>query len=985
MAARFKVLGRTRLLVGDRFDDRWGERFDRALLAVLLLHPGQPVAADELVEWLRPDTEPPALSTLQESAARIAAALRRMAEPPILVVQRDSYRIDVDPLDVDIVEFRELTSRARLLGRSGGHAAARDLLKSALDTWSEPLGDLRGPTAARWRREVADGIWLAAQCDLLGELAALGEYAEVLWIIDNLPAGHEHDVRIMKRRLEAMVGLERRDDVDSYLVRHRAAVAEAEQTELNAFNDALRRQAAGVPQPPESGLAPAVPRLRPPDVPDLVGRDAVLDQLDALADGPAHTVITVDGEPGVGKTALVLRWAHRAAHRFPGGQCYIDLGGVGAGRRVTPTTVVTGLLGHFDVNAELIPSAEARARKLRDLLSGRRAVIVLDDAADGEHVLPLLDQLPCLLVIISRQRLSRLADHGAVRLSVPPLSYTHAARWLGGKLGPRAWTEPGELAALTKLCDGNALALHVVAEHAASKPELRVAEIVDELRTGAALLDLGADADHRGSVRAAFSASYLALDAPTRRLFRLLGVHPGPTIGVEAAAALTGQAAHVVAPLLDTLVNHHLLVAADTRRRYQFHDLLRAFAAACANIDEERRAAERRMLNFYHHGLLRAEEIIFPDRPRESVEDLLPGVPELAFDESSAISWCVRERINITFAVRLAVDREFHDYATHMPNATEILYRLGYVEEVEALLTIAIESARKTGNPSGLANLHLNLAHILISRRDFDPALDHLLAAQRLYEQLGNAVGAASVVVNHARVWIEQGEYEMGISRLRDALDTFRREDAIGSEIPTLRRLADAYRRFHRYAEAIDVAHEALRLTDRTNNESNRADGLAELCAAHCDNGDLTRAQRSAEEALSIFVRLNRLAEAGRVSAVLARVHLARKNDATAARHARHAAGFCAAGTDLNGRAIAEELLAESLYRQGRHQEAMTALSVAWGIFQDLGDSRADDVRARLTQITVSLPLVAPQRDATPRTVTHDRQLAPGDGHRNAL
>ncbi|HEY7200433.1 MAG TPA: helix-turn-helix domain-containing protein [Candidatus Dormibacteraeota bacterium] len=188
---------------------------------------------------------------------------------------------------------------------------------------------------------------------------------------------------------------------------------------------AAARGEAAAPAP----AAGCVPRQLPADVPGFAGRGEQLRRLDAvLAEGGAAGAVVISaiaGAGGVGKTALAVHWAHRAADRFPDGQLYIDLGGRAPGPPTTSIQALALLLRGLGVAGDRVPEElEAAAARYRSLLAGRRLLVVLDDARDAEQVRPLLPGTPgCVVVVTSRDRLSGLvAIHGAHRILLGPLA-----------------------------------------------------------------------------------------------------------------------------------------------------------------------------------------------------------------------------------------------------------------------------------------------------------------------------------------------------------------------------------------------------------------------------------------------------------------------------------------------------------------------------------------------------------------------------------
>src|SRR5437868_15263679 len=120
---------------------------------------------------------------------------------------------------------------------------------------------------------------------------------------------------------------------------------------------------------------------------------------------------------------------------------------------------------------------------------------------------------------------------------------------------------PEELAELVGLCSRLPLALRIAAERASSRPWMPLRELIQDLRDESALWDaLTAESgDEADAVRTVFAWSYRALPEPAARLFRLLGLHPGPEFGAQSAAALVGCTIGQARQMLDTLVGAYLL------------------------------------------------------------------------------------------------------------------------------------------------------------------------------------------------------------------------------------------------------------------------------------------------------------------------------------------------------------------------------------------------------------------------------------------
>ena len=318
----------------------------------------------------------------------------------------------------------------------------------------------------------------------------------------------------------------------------------------------LEAAAAGDRSCWSAGSGTPVPRQLPVGVRYFTGRSAELDFLASLLEAPGPggggTVVisAIGGMAGAGKTALALQWAHEIAGRFGDGQLHVNLRGFApAGVPATPGEVVRGFLDALGVPAERIPfTLDAQAALYRSLLADREMLIFLDNARDEQQVRPLLPASPASLVIVtSRNQLAGLAiSDGARLLSLDMLPHEEAVQLLTARIGDdRAAAEPGAIGEIAALCARLPLALAVTAARAAARPGFPLARLAAELRDGAGRLDVLDAGDPAVSVRAVFSWSYRLLHPEAARMFRLLGLHPGPDTSARAAArAVRWLAAH---------------------------------------------------------------------------------------------------------------------------------------------------------------------------------------------------------------------------------------------------------------------------------------------------------------------------------------------------------------------------------------------------------------------------------------------------------
>jgi tetratricopeptide (TPR) repeat protein/DNA-binding SARP family transcriptional activator len=991
MEPKFGILGQTRLRIGDRFDDNWGSPKLRGILAVLLLHPRQPISTDTLIDWVWRDGDGPReRATFYTYSKRIRGALEQMAEPPELTAGGGAYRIDAQREEIDVFQFRTLLAQARSMISLGDHEPAIRQLESALELWSGiPLADLQGGPANTWRHWAREQVHLPAHETMLQALSQLGRYEEVLYRVADLPVGYQSNLSLIKLRLEALRGAGRSKEATTYyLDRRKRFTAEFdhdEADELKRFNDELVNREPTRPATAVDLERPAqAPHMLPHDVRDFTGRENHLRQLDAMATSITGDlisgVVVVDGPPGIGKTSLAVHWAHRIAERFPSGRLYADLAGFAGGAKVEPSEVVDAFLTALGFAVDRIPSAAARAAKLRNLLAGRRVLVILDNAHSSEHVAPLLDCLPtCLIVVTSRRRLTGLGRRGAVSLSVPRLDYSDAKRWLSKRIGERAADDPDAVAELTAMCDGNPLALRGVSDHVVSRPRVRLGEFVDELRDTQVLLGLGDDGDGPdGSVRAVFSWSYHALPARERQLFRLLGLHAGQDISLDAAAALACRDRASTKRDLDVLVSAHLLTQPESRNRYRFHDLIRRYANECATGFEyrnERAPAELRLLSFYLHTANNADRVVFSQQRGIETDAIVDGVVPMRFDSlDDAMNWCLRERTNLLATIRYAQQLGHHTHVFRLASvAGEILLRLGYYDDLVAVLRMAVTSARALGDDKSESFSLGNLGVLNIQLRDFDSAESHLLAEDAKSQAIGYVLGSAHARHHLGRLYVEKGEFDRALGLYREVLELTKRADGANDmEVRTVYRLGEAYRRANNLHAAMSFCRDGLWLAEQVNHELAQGLILTELAMSYYEYGDLASAKGYAERAMAIHQRLRNSEQIGKTYNALCMIHRDEGNRAQAQRCAREALRHCRIARDFRGQAIAYERLGQLLHADAQLDEAAQAWSKALTLLDDLGDPLAASVRARLAEVA-ELPPPVPVTRTEP--LIQDRQF----------
>ncbi|MGW5053390.1 ATP-binding protein [Actinokineospora sp. NPDC004072] len=531
-----------------------------------------------------------------------------------------------------------------------------------------------------------------------------------------------------------------------------------------------------------------VPRQLPGTGGGFVNRGVELRVLDAVLDREAGASTTtgiylITGTAGVGKTSLALHWAHGVRDRFPDGQLYLNLRGYDPGAPVTAAQALDHFLRALGVPGPSIPvEVDDRAAVFRSLLADRRVLLVLDNAATVNQVRPLLPgNRDCLVLVTSRHRFSGLvARDGAHRLVLDVFSEHDAVKLLRAvTAGYRAPDGDDELAELARLCARLPLALRIAAERASSRPLMPLDELIADLRDESALWDaLTAEQDAESdAVRTVFAWSYRALPDSAARLFRLLGLHPGPEFGVAAAAAIGRTGVGAARQTLDALVGAHV-VEQPAPGRFQFHDLLRIYAAQQAiqhEDDAARDAALVRVFDYYHHSLDRAVALLAPLDRRPPIGEPDAGIPVESFrDRAAAAAWFDHEAANLVAVVRAAATTGHHDVAWRVP----ALLRSRYVsrnpfEDWVATAEIGLAAATAAGDERGQAEMHDSLGKAHLQSNRLDEAALHHAAALRLRRRTGDRYGEGIAVNALGLVDWRRRLLPSAERRFRDGLDIF--------------------------------------------------------------------------------------------------------------------------------------------------------------------------------------------------------------------
>jgi DNA-binding SARP family transcriptional activator/tetratricopeptide (TPR) repeat protein len=846
-----------------------GRRRERCLLGLLLLEANSAVPVDRLIDLLWDGAPPPAArASLHAHVSR----LRRQLDPDgdgglgaRLVSQHGGYLVEVPAARVDAHRFRAMVAGARGLTDPVRRSVG---LRRALALWRGPL--MAGVASDRLREwvgaDLVEGRLVATELAIEADLAA-GRAGEVLSELGALIGEYPLREGLRARLMLALYRSGRQAEALEVFRDTRRLLVEQLGIEPGPELQELQRRILA--RDPRLGLSPPAPEPGsrndlPGDIVDFTGRREEVGQLLDIvsADAGAGTAViltAIDGMAGIGKTALAVHVAHQLGGRYPDAALFINLHAHSADQEpVAPAVALDTLLRALGVAADRVPDGlDERSALWRAELAGRRAVVVLDNAASAAQVRPLLPGTAgCLALITSRRRLTDLEAVHSLSLDVLPPADA-VALFAGVSGARRAASDPGGVEEVLRLCGYLPLAIRIAAARLRTRPAWTVGHLAERLAEGELRLVELAAGDR--SVAAAFALSYQHLTAAQQRLFRLLGLVACPDFDRNVAAALTGTDPGRAGWLLEELVDAHLLLQ-PAPGRYRFHDLLREHASMLVSgiePDDVRTAAVGRLLDYYLHATYQAMSLVDPRGIQIEMAPAQPQVPVPSFpDQAAALDWLDAEYANLIVLIGYAAQR---GWPVHTWQLSDLLHYLFYLREYTqdwlATHRLALAAARSLGDQFAEAQVlkSLGLVSWMVSR--YDDALDHHGRALGLYRRAGNRVGEGEAL-NYL------GLSNESLGRFAEASRYYRQSAALrrasGNQrgaAAALHNLANVYDRLGRYEDAIEQYRQAMTFFQEIGDQRAEAIVLSNLGLVHERLGQYDEALRNYQECMAVTRR----------------------------------------------------------------------------------------------------------------------------------
>jgi DNA-binding SARP family transcriptional activator/tetratricopeptide (TPR) repeat protein len=844
-------------------------RRQRIVLAMLLLEANHVVPIPRLVFAIWDDAPP---STAVGQVQTCLSALRRQLVdaglPDVIATVSGGYLMRVPADQLDLAQFDELAARARAAARDERLREAAGYFQQALAIWtgaplhgyeSRVVGDVSAGLTERYLALLEESVEVRLR---------LGLHRELVPELTAIAAAHPFRERLCGYTMLALSEDGRQSDaLELYRQTRRLLVDELGVEPGPALREVQRAVLVG-----ENTLVPVdtgtlreqpSPRMFPPDISDFVGRDEELalvrTDISATADPESPRVVILTGPGGIGKSALSVRVARELAAAYPDGQLYANMLGAQIRPR-DPAEVLDTFLRTLGVAGSAIPkTTDERSAVFRSRLARRKVLVLLDDAANEEQILPLLtsgDQVAFL--VTSRFRLTNIP--GARNVEVGLLPAGASVQLLEQVLGhDRVAEEPAAAEALVGLCEGLPLALRIAAARLASRPHWSITQLTSRLLDEHRRLD---ELMHRGmSIRANITVTHERLPKDAQRLFRLLALIDAPAFGKWVAVALLGMDETAAEDTLEALADVRLLEvdrACFGNHRYHFHDLIRLYAReqlAAYEQESERSAALHRLLGSWL-GLAREAHRRFYGGDYtilHSDTEAWPLPESLVDDElRDPIAWYETERLGLLGAIRTTASTGLASMCWDLAISSVSLFEVrNYLTDWRQSHEIALMAVRRAGDRRGEAAMLYSLGAFSLSQGNLDDSASHLGRSLLMFEDLSDIHGIGLVQRHLAFIHRVRGDYGAALDLYQRAMDALTAAGDVIGRAHVLCNLAQVHTEHQEYEKAASMLTDAIEIARDAGCRRMEVQALEKLGLCLLERGEYEQAQRAFELVLS--------------------------------------------------------------------------------------------------------------------------------------
>jgi DNA-binding SARP family transcriptional activator/tetratricopeptide (TPR) repeat protein len=919
LAMQFHLLGKPELWADGRRHSL-GPRKERHVLAVLLLELPRPVSVETLADRVWEEgssdgTYNSLYSVVSRLRKRLGSASGVDGEK-LLPKRSGVYALQVNRDDVDVWRFRALRDEAKK-ARFRDDELAVALYDQAEALWhGVPLHGLDGGWAESVRATLNEER-LAATVQRIGSRLELGHHADLVSELAGLVHEYPDNDRLLRLYLTALYGSGRQAEA-------LLAYARAENRWRKDFGltfgrdlqDLQRLMLHGDPvlnatasfEPPsrqaaviaETASPPAPPSALPRDDSDFSGRTTELKRLAGWMTperpGSPIPVIVISGLPGIGKTELAVH-AARVFGDQDSAQLFVELH-TPDGNPVEPRAALGTLLQELGVSDRVIPgSVEGRVALWRSLLADKRALVVLDNAADSAQVRPLLPGAADCCVLVTTRRKS--IDLPGMRwLPLEPLPPAEAAELFSRTSGEGRRDDEAGVAAVLRLCGYLPQEIHFAASQLRRHPAWSIGELT-------ALLQESPAADREVGV--GLELTYRHLTPASQRLLRHLTLHPGPDFSQHAAVTLSeSQSLGETRGALEILLDYDL-IGEMAPGRYVFRDVVWKYARWLAGERDstaDRNLAIDRLLDYYLYLADQADRLVYPFHRRIPfvVRHIPASAPPLK-TRGDCLKQMAAERTSLLAVARYAASQGRNEHASLLAHAlARFLDAWGYWAEARELHELAITAWRAMRNSSGEAKALTELSLILGRMGRHDDGLRQASDALAIARAAADRAAEADALDRIGIVLWWMARYPEAIARFDEALSIWRALGDEDGEADTLMYSGIVAWHLSSYPDALRRIERALALYRQLGDAQGEANGLNNLGELQYEAGEYDRALGSYQHALAMYKDLG----------------------------------------DRQGEAIAVNNIGNACRETGRSEDALACYRAALGVFRDIGDLRCE-------------------------------------------
>jgi len=847
----------------------------KQLLAALLWTPGEIVSKFTLVARLWDEEAPPReMASLHANFSRLRRCLDQCGDPALKIEHVHlGYRLTAPAECIDVYQFKRSVAMANAAADQGGLDEAVRLLRSAESlVHGEVLAGLPGSWASGRRSVLEEEIHAATLRRIELLLAAHPDGARnLLPELHGLTAKNEFDEPALELRLKAMQLAGRASEALRVYGVYRERLRESSGLSPGPSLQTLYARLLQT-EPARSGTAAATPTsasgARRPVVesPDTLERDPVgfvgrrkdVKSITAEIDGQlasgASAICVIDGMPAIGKSSLALHLAHRLRERCPDGAIQLHLRGHDETLRPTDTEsaldVLLRMLGVDPGRIQHTSGLDHSIALWRRHTAGKRLLLFLDDAAEGEQVLPLIPNgAGSIVLVTARNRLTGLP--GAIHHALPPMVENEAEELFIRSAKMSRTTDPA-LRDVLAACGGFPMALCVAGTALHYRSSWNIADLADDLASTRGTQQL--DSIIAPAVYRSVSTSYRDLPDLERRLLRRLSLNPGSRIHLSAATVLADTSPFETHTALCNLVDQNLVIES-SRRYYELHDMIRLFAAHACETEEDPEDVERtsdRLTRYILSAANTAATLFHPHRHVFLGSSREPADHGFGLSNArEATIWLAEEQGWLrTVAEQWFANGRPEEAGALVHMIHRFLDRRNLWKESVALHSLALQAWQELDNQAGEAHALIDLASAQWRLGAFEAALASAGEAMRMWSSLGDTAGQADALLQIGRVHFSRRNHTEAVAGFEECVALHLRHRDRHGQAVALHHLGVALFESGRHQAGIERTLQALDISLEISEESIESYCINNLGEFYARVGDYASAEPYYEQAL---------------------------------------------------------------------------------------------------------------------------------------